>query len=80
MPYQELIVCFPFAMVAVCWLIATINATHCDDTNISTQDSTYAQVKKLEASRFMYFRKGGFWHRRSVVQHDELVLKVEERV
>ncbi|WP_150526721.1 hypothetical protein [Roseibium sediminis] len=82
MSYKTCIVCFPFAMVAVSWLIAFFHATPDDTHQVQTSDNPFSQVKKLRAARMMHFRKDGFWYRRKAVTHEgaEMTFKVEERV
>jgi hypothetical protein len=80
MTYQTMIVCFPFAMVALSAIVAYLRAPQNDDRNPSCMDNLKTQLSKLPPARVTFFRLDGLWWRRKAVTHEgaEMTFKVEE--
>lgn len=70
----------PIAGVGLCLLIGRLGPVPEDSRHVQTTDSMEAQVSKMSPLRYSYSRRGGIWHRRKVVSHGSLMLKVDERL
>lgn len=70
----------PIAGVGLCLLIGILGPVPDDDRHVQTSDGMRAQVSKMSPLRYSYTRRGDIWHRRKVVSHGNLMLKVDERL
>ncbi len=70
----------PIAGVGLCLLIGRLGPVPEDSRHVQTTDSMKVQVSKMAPLRHSYVRRGGIWHRRKVMSHGSLTLKVDEPI